>query len=153
MEFDSNIVNSGKSFAEQVAIVLSMVFLIVVFVFSGITKLIDPGHFYESLKTYKLFPEFLIIPIVFFVPWYELIVSVLLFISDFRKEASLMLSGLIACYLIITVITIIRGVDINCGCFGKYSIKDTSKLLLMNFILLIFSLYIVKKSREKIKNE
>jgi hypothetical protein len=61
------------------------------------------------------------------------------------KENSAILSGLLVIFIIAIVISLIRGLDINCGCFGTV---DGSKVgilkILENFGLLICGIILIK---------
>ena len=62
------------------------------------------------------------------------------FKGEFKQASSLLLSLLLVAFLILIIATIIRGIDIDCGCFGSLSRKVDYKLIITDFFLLFISL-------------
>jgi hypothetical protein len=60
----------------------------------------------------------------------------------FHSASALLLSGFLAVFLVLSTVTILRGIDIDCGCFGSLNGKVDYKLILMDSVLLFFSLNI-----------
>lgn len=109
------------------------------FIYAAISKIIYPDEFFNSVRNYQLIPDSLSYIIAYFLPGFEIVVAVLLLTNRFFK-ASLM--G-VACMLIIFIFAIssawIRGLDINCGCFGSASPEGYGKVILRDFLLLLIS--------------
>jgi hypothetical protein len=54
----------------------------------------------------------------FVLPWLELIAAVLLLTGPWRGEARLILALLLAVFILAKISTEVRGLHIDCGCFG-----------------------------------
>jgi putative oxidoreductase len=113
-----------------------------VFIWAGVSKIIDPLEFAQNIANYRVFPAGISFFVALVLPWIEVICGVFLILGIFRYASALLLSGFLAVFLVLITATIIRGIDIDCGCFGSLSTKVDYKLILEDSILLFFSLNI-----------
>ena len=118
-----------------------------IFIWAGLLKIFDPLGFAESIANYKAFPQVISFFLAMVLPWIEVICGVLLILGIFRSASALLLSGVLAAFLVLIAVTILRGIDIDCGCFGNLSRKVDYKLILTDSVLLFFSLNIYLKSK------
>jgi len=84
----------------------------------GPGKLRHPSQFAKNIRTYDMVPEGLVFPMAVYVPWLELTLGVVLLVGLWAREAlaaTLMLFGV---FLIANVAALVRGIDVDCGCFG-----------------------------------
>ena len=120
-------------------------FLGFVFVYAAVTKISEPEGFSQAIYNYKLLPIFLVNILAIILPWIELTAGVLLIFGISVKENSAILNGLLIIFIIAIVISLFRGLDINCGCFGTV---DGSKVglikILENIGLLILGYLLIK---------
>jgi uncharacterized membrane protein YphA (DoxX/SURF4 family) len=121
------------------------IFLGFIFIFAAITKVTDPNLFAQSIYNYKLLPDFTINFFAIAFPWIELVAGVLLIFGVSVKENSAILSSLLFVFIIAIIISVARGLDIDCGCFGTV---DGAKVglvkILENIGLLILGLILIK---------
>jgi putative oxidoreductase len=94
------------------------IILAVVFIFSGIQKISEPAAFAESIMNYKLIPDVLINISSITLPWIELTAGVLLLFGVAVKENAAIISALLGIFIIAIGISVARGLNIDCGCFG-----------------------------------
>jgi len=106
-------------------------FLGFVFIYAAVTKISEPEGFSQAIYNYKLLPLFLVNILAIILPWIELITGVLLIFGISVKENSAILNGLLIIFIIAIVISLFRGLDINCGCFGTV---DGSKVGLIKIL-------------------
>ena len=114
-----------------------------VFIWTGLLKIIDPLEFAQSIANYRIFPRWLVFLLALILPWIELICGVCLILGLFQETSTVILSGLLISFLIIIILTIFRGIDIDCGCFGAFSRKVDFRLLLTDAVLLFLALSIL----------
>ena len=115
-----------------------------VFVFAAVSKTAEPESFAQAIDNYKLLPEFLINISAIMLPWIELCTGLLLLFGVSVKENSAILSGLLIIFILAILISLLRGLDIECGCFGTVDgskvgilkILENAGLLLLSFLLL-----------------
>lgn len=133
---------------------LARVFLAFVFIYASINKISDPIEFSNSLANYKLFPYYINNLIAITLPWIELFCGTLLLFGHNEKESSIILFSLLSIFTIIVLISMFRGLDFECGCFGTgRSDKIGLKKILENLILLILSLFLIAKEKIKLAKE
>ena len=117
----------------------------VVFIYAAITKASDPEGFARAISNYKLLPTFLINFIAIILPWIELCAGVLLLFGISVKENSMILSGLLIVFVMAILISLARGLNIDCGCFGTVGgTKVGVQKILENIGLLISGLLLIK---------
>lgn len=116
-----------------------------VFIFAAFSKAADAEGFAQAISNYKLLPNFLINILAITLPWIELSTGLLLVFGISTKENSAILSGLLIIFILAIVISLARGLDIECGCFGTIDgSKVGLKKILENIGLLILSLILIK---------
>lgn len=120
-----------------------------VFIWAGFLKILDPLDFAQNIANYRVFPQAASFFLALVLPWIELACGFFLILGIFRDAASLVLSALIVVFLGLIVATLIRGLDIDCGCFGTISSKVDIKLLLADIVLLFFSFNIFFSKTKK----
>jgi putative oxidoreductase len=117
-----------------------------IFIYAAVTKISDPEGFSQAIYNYKLLPLFLVNIFAILLPWIELSAGVLLIFGISVKENSAIISGLLIVFIIAVLISLFRGLDINCGCFGTVNgskvglqkILENIGLLVLGFILIKF---------------
>jgi uncharacterized membrane protein YphA (DoxX/SURF4 family) len=121
------------------------IFLGFIFIFAAVTKVADPEGFSQSIYNYKLMPDFLINFLAIAFPWIELVAGILLVFGISVKENSAIISGLLVVFIIAIGISLARGLDIDCGCFGTIDGSKVGLLkILENIGLLLLSLILIK---------
>ena len=88
-----------------------------VFVWSSIGKIQDPGIFADAVMRYEILPEFAVGMFSLTLPMVELVAGCML-LTPWKKEAALLLSGLLVMFMVALSIAIALDLDIDCGCFG-----------------------------------
>ncbi len=127
-----------------------------VFIWAGLLKIFDPLDFAQNIANYRIFSQTVSLFLALIIPWIEVICGLLLVLGIFRETASFMISGSLVVFLVLIIVTLIRGLDIECGCFGSLSRRVDYKLLLTDVVLLFFSLniflsqYSAKKKKQSL---
>ena len=111
-----------------------------VFVWSGILKILDPLQFAQDVSNYQTFPPDLAFVVALVLPWIELLCGVFLILGVFRLGSAGLVSLLLVAFLALIASTLIRGIEVECGCFGSFSRKVDFKLILTDAALLFLSL-------------
>lgn len=92
------------------------VVLAVVFLSSGLSKLLDPTSFTVIIEAFGLIPETWTLPVAVILPALEMIAAIgLLF--DIRGSLAF-ITGMLILFMAILAYGIWMGLDIDCGCFG-----------------------------------
>lgn len=121
-------------------------FVGLVFIIAGIIKIIAPVEFFEAVMNYKIFGEFISQIIAVVIPWLELIIGLLIIFEVYIKENLLLYLVLLLSFNILIASAIIRGLNINCGCFGtENSMQVGFYKLAENFGLFFIALFLFLK--------
>lgn len=121
-----------------------------IFIYAGAEKISDPESFARSISNYKLLRIAMVNVTAIFLPWLELVSGVLLLFGISVKEnSSIILSMLIVFTLGITI-SIIRGLNIDCGCFGSDNKVGLLKLL-ENFLMILATIALALKGSDLLR--
>jgi len=90
-----------------------------VFIAAALPKIADIGAFAGDLANYRLFPAWSIVGLAALVPMIELVGAVAL-VSGWQRRGAAWLLGLLTVGFVVVIGSVIyRGVDLQCGCFGR----------------------------------
>ena len=99
------------------ALVLRM-FVGAVFVYASMDKIVHPGQFAQMVNNYRIVPHVLINLFAVVLPWIELVIGLCLILGVFSDAASVVTAGLLLVFIAASIIALMRGLDISCGCFS-----------------------------------
>jgi putative oxidoreductase len=113
------------------------------FVYAGVVKVLDPLDFAQNIRNYRLVGQSLSFIAAVVLPWLEILAGVALAAGIWKRASALIISGLLVFFIVLTLVTIARGLDVECGCFGALSRKsgfgvilEDLGMLFMGFCLL-----------------
>jgi putative oxidoreductase len=108
------------------------------FVFAGATKVYDPGEFAKEVQKYNLLPWIPGVLLALYLPWLEILAGLLMVLKIFEKGALLVITLLLVIFTLALASAMVRGLDIDCGCFGKaLTSTGTTIPFVRNLLLLI----------------
>lgn len=123
-------------------VLIARFFIGILFLYASIDKIKHPSEFAEIVANYQLLPYGIVNLFSLILPWVELICGIALIIGFRIKSCAFILSCLTFIFIIALGINIIRGVDINCGCFSTEAKNNHSMISLLIRDILIFGLII-----------
>ena len=89
-----------------------------VFIQASLDKIAYPAVFARAIDNYMLAPAILVPVAAATIPFIELFTGILLIAGLFTRESALIFAGLMSFFFTAALITMIRGIDILCGCFS-----------------------------------
>jgi len=92
------------------------ILLSLIFIVSGISKLIDPASFSVTIEAYGLMPDLLTFPAALAISFTEVIAGIGLLFDVHGSLASILIMLLF--FITILLYGMHLGLDIDCGCFG-----------------------------------
>jgi uncharacterized membrane protein YphA (DoxX/SURF4 family) len=110
------------------------------FVYAGAVKVVDPLDFAQNIRNYRLVGQSLAFIAALVLPWLEILAGAFLVAGVWKRGAALVVSGLLVFFIILTAVTMIRGLDIDCGCFGAIDRKAGLSVLLEDLGMLYLGL-------------
>ncbi|MGZ6963415.1 MAG: MauE/DoxX family redox-associated membrane protein [Acidimicrobiia bacterium] len=92
--------------------------LAVVWTWAGLSKIADPDVATRAVRSYEIFPESLVKPIAWGLPFVELGLALLLLIGLACRPAAWASAVLFVGFIAMIGSAWARGLSIDCGCFG-----------------------------------
>jgi uncharacterized membrane protein YphA (DoxX/SURF4 family) len=117
-------------------------FLGLLFIYASIPKIADPAYFATAIQNYQMVPDSLINMFAIILPWMELICGLLLLSGYWIRAAAVLVGFLNLVFIIALTSAVLRGLDIDCGCYGGESSANWSRII-EDLFLLLFSVYII----------
>ena len=110
------------------------------FLATGVIKLFDLSAFTQDVANYQLVSRPWDAVVAYFVPWLEVFVGLALMLH-YRSQAALFLFlGAMAGFTGGIISAMVRGLNINCGCFGSQAEPTNYPLhLTFNVILIVIA--------------
>ncbi len=117
----------------------------VVFIYASLYKIIDPGTFAKSIWYYHLVPGDLINLMAVILPWIELLCGLCLILGVFYHGAIVWVNVMTVTFLFALSTSIVRGIDIDCGCFkaAQAATESAWEALWFDIVLLVFTLQLL----------
>lgn len=107
------------------------------FIFAAFPKIQAPLEFSLSIQTYKVIPPDFALWVAIGLPWLELVCGVGILAPQLRQASSSLLAMLLIVFTCLQISARVRGLDLNCGCYGADSgLESTTMNLLRNLTLL-----------------
>ena len=100
------------------------------FIYSAWAKIDDPGLFADSVSRYKVLPECLVGIFSLTMPMLELVAGAALVFTKWMRESALLISGMLALFIVALAQALARGLEISCGCFGVPSVGGRAEIVL-----------------------
>jgi uncharacterized membrane protein YphA (DoxX/SURF4 family) len=96
---------------------MARLLLLLLFVIASVPKLLAPQEFALIIFRYHLLPAELINVFALLLPWLEIFGAVVLLLPTWRSAGALILSTMLVIATVAIAISLVRGLDIDCGCF------------------------------------
>ncbi|MFH1143745.1 MAG: MauE/DoxX family redox-associated membrane protein [Candidatus Eisenbacteria bacterium] len=126
----------GKAVSWLCRLALAAVFLVAAY-----GKLRDPYGFAASIYGYRLTPSAWAVCGALIMPLIETAASLALLFGPLWRGGCVVLGGLLAVFIAALSQAILRGIDIDCGCFGEGSSPVSFWLIARNYLLLLCAIF------------
>ena len=118
-------------------------FLGVMFVYAAWDKVLEPSSFAMAVRGYKIIPFSLSNLFALCVSWSELVAGIMLILGIFPRKAAGAIAILLLMFIVAITTTLVRGMVVDCGCFGKEGGSSTSWLLIVRNVGLLIGAYLI----------
>jgi uncharacterized membrane protein YphA (DoxX/SURF4 family) len=107
---------------------------------AGVPKLQDPATFVEQISNYNLLVEYAPVLAVS-IPGIEVTAALALLLTprQWRQAAALVLMGMLCGFAVAVTQAWVRGIDVDCGCFGRSSGRIGPWSVLRNLSLILMA--------------
>jgi len=121
-----------------------------VFIYSAVPHVFNSMGLASSIYNYRLFPAPIIGLSAAFIPWISLLAGLAFILGVKVRAASFIISGLLVIFVSLAVISIARGIDIDCGCFSGIERRTNWLTIFEDMVMLICALYIFFFDRARV---
>jgi putative oxidoreductase len=113
------------------------------FVYAGAVKALAPLDFAQDIRNYDLVGPSLSFMAAVVLPWLEILAGAFLIAGVWKRGAALIISALLVFFVALIVVTMVRGLDIDCGCFGAIDRKAGLGVILEDLAMLYLGLCVL----------
>lgn len=113
------------------------------FIYAAWDKVVDPYAFAVSIRAYKIIPFALSNFAALAISWSELIAGIMLVLGVLPRKAAGAIFVLLVVFIAAIATTLVRGMVIDCGCFGSEGGASTTWLLIVRNVALLFGTALV----------
>jgi putative oxidoreductase len=126
--------------------------LAAIFVYAGIDKIREPLQFADNIAGFAILPAMFTNLLALTLPVFEIVCGVLLLVPLTRRVASLAIA--LTCMVFFTALAsaILRGLTLDCGCFGVGAPSRSKMWMELGLDLLLFTgaLFVYVRSRARL---
>lgn len=116
------------------------------FIYAGFTKAMSFPELATTIRNFHILPDLLVEPLSFYLPLLEILVGAALIGGVFYPGALFLTTALLVFFSLALFLAWIRGLDIECGCFGRGTGSATVQMALLRNLLLLSICLVLKKS-------
>jgi len=123
-----------------------------IFIYAALLKIADPVAFAGSVAAYKILPYFASYLTAAVLPFVELSCGLLLVLGYRVKGGALLIGVMNLVFMIALGAAIVRGLDIDCGCFKQGGSKTTPwTALLRDAVFFAMTVFVLKAESNRTK--
>ena len=124
-----------------------------VFGLAGLAKIGDPAAFAADIHNFRLVPVPLENLVAITLPWIELLAALALVAGVRSRSAAILTAILMGVFTVAVALAAIRGLDIECGCFGTAdATRVGARKLIENTLLTGVALIATQKATGLFRN-
>jgi uncharacterized membrane protein YphA (DoxX/SURF4 family) len=129
-----------------------------VFLAAGAMKAVDPQSSVAAVRAYELLPAPVETAVGWALPFVEIALGLLLVIGAFTRLLAVVSALVLAVFVVAVVSASIRGLSIDCGCFGGGGTvapgqTDYTGEIVRDSVLLLLALWLVWQPRSRLALE
>jgi len=109
------------------------------FLYAGALKIADPLGFAQDIDNYRLVPRAIAFFVALILPWVEVLAGAALIAGLFTRTSAGLISLMLVFFILLVAVTMARGLDVDCGCFGALSRKAGWGLILEDAAMLFMA--------------
>jgi uncharacterized membrane protein YphA (DoxX/SURF4 family) len=125
---------------------------------AGALKVSDPYSSATSVRAYQILPVDLANFLGFVLPFAEVVIGIFLIVGIWVRLNAITGGALMVMFIIAIGQAWIRGISLDCGCFGKGGLLETNELPVWNYtieiardiVLAVFAFYIYRFPKGKL---
>lgn len=143
--------NREKFILEMISLIMAAMWFL-----AAMHKILYPFQFYRSILDYRLIGGNPAVWLAFWFPFFEVFTGIGILIRRTRHESLMISAILLTGFLLLLIITVLRGMEIGCGCFS-FSTEESLEMaivrdlifLTINSIAIICSFRLIKMEKPR----
>jgi putative oxidoreductase len=108
----------GRVLGNPRVVLLAQIAVGLVFLAAALGKIGDAGAFARQIHHFRLLPFGLENLMAIALPWIELLAALAILLRLRPRAGSVVVAGLMGLFVAVVAAAVLRGLDIECGCFG-----------------------------------
>lgn len=124
----------------EVALALGRWGLALVFAYAGILKMRDPQAFASAIAHFKILPHELVNLVALGLPPFEILSALALVVGPWKRVGAFNILILCVIFLAALISAAVRGIELNCSCFGSASGEPVGVAIVRDIVLLAAAL-------------
>ncbi len=124
------------------------VILALVFINASLDKIDAPAVFAIAVENYHLVPSFLSNTIAIILPWLEFWCGISLLTGIWQRGGAMLIAFMSCIFIFALISAMVRGLEIDCGCFGAGSRIDIFRIA-EDIIFLLLAVYLLRYPSDK----
>ncbi|MBD3276396.1 MAG: hypothetical protein GF372_13855 [Candidatus Marinimicrobia bacterium] len=118
-----------------------------VFLYAAVPKILNPQEFYLNILGYNFIQGTPAKLVAIWLPWAELIAALGIIFNVWMHANLRLIQAMLSGFIILLVLTLIRGIDADCGCFGSAGGQVTWWHVFGDFVLLFITTFLITWTR------
>lgn len=122
-----------------------------IFIYAAISKIISPREFADTIAAYEILPGSVINLVAMGLPLFELACGFLVLSGFHLRLGALGILGMLSVFAGALGVALIRGLSIDCGCFGAHSWLETNPWIALSrdAILLVVAVVVYRLGQRR----
>lgn len=144
-----------KLFSNKIFTIIVRLILGGLFIYASMDKMANMGDFAKVIHNYKILPVSLENLLAIFLPWLEFVTGLFIMTGKYSKGALFIYNVFLCIFILALTQALIRGLDINCGCFSvkPSSTSEVWLRIIEDLVMLFFSINLYRYTNENNLNE
>jgi putative oxidoreductase len=108
-----------------------------IFIYAGVLKMTDPWAFAAAITSFHMLPNAWVSPVAIVLPALELMAGALWVLNRAAVSSAVSILGLCLLFALVLGTAMLRGLPVNCGCFGAAFGGSTPKVALLRDVFFL----------------
>jgi len=117
-----------------------------VFIYAGVAKVMEAQSLAASIARFQMVPEALIHPMALGLPVFEILCGIALVAGPWKRQAAFSIAALCVLFLGALVSANLRGIVVECTCFGASAPEPIWRSIVRDLTLLVAALAIYART-------
>lgn len=117
-----------------------------IFIYAGMAKALHLQSFATSIARFQIVPEVVIHPMALGLPLLEILCGIALLVGQWKRQAAFSVVTLCAVFLVALISASLRGITIECTCFGAPTPEPIWRAILRDLVFLVMALVTYAKA-------